>query len=594
MVKKLFLFFVLISFGCAKEEKDIIPPETTLTSYPQNVTNSTSATFEFSCNESNCIFQCQLYPVHSDFCSSPKTYDELSEGSYIFYVWAIDSAGNVDPTPATWRWKIDLTPPETTITSQPLNPSGSLSAEFEFTCDEEPCTYECQLDDGQWEYCSSPKLYTGLSEGSHTFNVRAIDSAGNKDKSPASYTWRILIMPLLWSYTTGHFVSSSPSIADIENDGKLEVVMGSGDGNLYALNGEDGSLLWAYKTDSAVTTSPSIADVDNDGKLEVIVGGLKVYVINGEDGSLQWSFTSGQWDSIYSSPSVGDIDNDGKLEVVVGSHENSVWALNGEDGSPLWVFTTAGDIKCSPSIADINNDGKLDVVFGTYHGIIYALHGEDGSLLWLFFEGGRNVGSSPSIADIDNDGKLEVVIGSQDHHLYALNGEDGSLLWLYDTGGEIVSTPAIGDIDNDGKLEVVIGLMDNNMKSFTYALNGEDGSLLWFREGPRGSPSIGDIDNDGKLEVVIASFHHNLYALNGEDGSLLWVYETGGDVDASPSIADINNDGKLDVVFGSYDNKIYVISTNSPVPPPHLLSWPKFKHDIKNTGLYTGDPYPPW
>jgi hypothetical protein len=65
-------------------------------------------------------------------------------------------------------------------------------------------------------------------------------------------------------------------------------------------------------------------------------------------------------------------------------------------------------------------------------------------------------------------------------------------------------------------------------------------------------------------------------------------------VETSPTITAIDNDGKLEVVFGSYDKKIYTIKTNSQVPPPNLLPWSKFKHDVKNTGLYTGDPYPPW
>src|SRR4029078_7325329 len=42
---------------------------------------------------------------------------------------------------------------------------------------------------GGFSSCSTPKSYSGLSEGSHTFKVRATDAAGNTDASPAQYTW---------------------------------------------------------------------------------------------------------------------------------------------------------------------------------------------------------------------------------------------------------------------------------------------------------------------------------------------------------------------------------------------------------------------
>ena len=308
-----------------------------------------------------------------------------------------------------------------------------------------------------------------------------------------------------------------------------------------------------------------------------------------------WSFETGS--AVFSSPSIGDIDNDGKLEVVAGSWDNKIYALNGEDGSLLWSWTTGSGVSSSPSLGDIDNNGKLEVVVGSYDKKIYALNGENGSLLWVYTTG-RGVDSSPSLGDIDNDGKLEVVVGSYDDKIYALNGEDGSLLWSYTTGGNVSSSPSLGDIDNDGKLEVVVGSDDNKI----YALNGENGSLLWVYttgSGVDSSPSLGDIDNDGKLEVVVGSEDNNIYALNGEDGSLLWSWTTGGDV-YSPSLADIDNDGKLEVVIGSGDGKIYAISTGSPVPSPELLPWPKFKHDLFNTGNYVGikikkkPKYPPY
>ena len=84
-----------------------------------------------------------------------------------------------------------LTAPETTITSSPPDPSGSSSATFAFTATEADSTFECDLDGSGYITCNSPKTYTGLLDGSHTFSVRAKDGEGNTDLTPASHTWTI-------------------------------------------------------------------------------------------------------------------------------------------------------------------------------------------------------------------------------------------------------------------------------------------------------------------------------------------------------------------------------------------------------------------
>ncbi len=86
---------------------------------------------------------------------------------------------------------IDTTAPNTTITGQPANPSSSSSAAFTFSSTDGTATFECSMDAGAYAACTSPKNYTGLANGSHTFAVRAKDPAGNVDATPASYTWTI-------------------------------------------------------------------------------------------------------------------------------------------------------------------------------------------------------------------------------------------------------------------------------------------------------------------------------------------------------------------------------------------------------------------
>ncbi|MGH3117098.1 MAG: DUF7594 domain-containing protein, partial [Gaiellales bacterium] len=85
----------------------------------------------------------------------------------------------------------DTTAPETTIDSGPSGVENSNTATFTFSANEAGSTFECRLDGAQYAACTSPKTYSGLSEGSHTFDVRAVDGAGNTDPSPASRTWTV-------------------------------------------------------------------------------------------------------------------------------------------------------------------------------------------------------------------------------------------------------------------------------------------------------------------------------------------------------------------------------------------------------------------
>ena len=170
---------------------DDVPPDTTITSAPPAATNSTSASVSFSSSEAGSTFECSLDGVAYSACTSPRAYSSLSESSHTFGVRAIDAAGNVDPTPATRSWVVDTTPPNTTIDTAPSNPTNATSASFSFSASEPGSTFECQLDGGGYSGCTTPKSYSGLTEGSHTFQVRAVDPAGNLDASPAADTWTI-------------------------------------------------------------------------------------------------------------------------------------------------------------------------------------------------------------------------------------------------------------------------------------------------------------------------------------------------------------------------------------------------------------------
>ncbi len=170
---------------------DTTPPDTTIDSYPSDPVGSASASFSFSSSEAGSTFECQLDGGGFSACTNPKAYTGLSDGSHTFRVRATDAASNTDPTPASYTWTVDTAAPETTITANPPDPSASASASFSFSSSEAGSTFECQLDSGGFSACTNPKAYTGLSDGSHTFQVRATDAASNVDATPATYAWMI-------------------------------------------------------------------------------------------------------------------------------------------------------------------------------------------------------------------------------------------------------------------------------------------------------------------------------------------------------------------------------------------------------------------
>ena len=85
---------------------DATAPETTISSAPKSGT-ATSATFAFSASEGG-TFECRLDGAPFSLCASPKSYSPLRPGDHQFEARAVDAAGNADPTPALYGWKVDV------------------------------------------------------------------------------------------------------------------------------------------------------------------------------------------------------------------------------------------------------------------------------------------------------------------------------------------------------------------------------------------------------------------------------------------------------------------------------------------------------
>jgi hypothetical protein len=144
----------------------------------------------------------------------------------------------------------------------------------------------------------------------------------------------------------------------------------------------------------------------------------------------------------------------------------------------------------------------------------------------------------------------------------------GQWIWGASAGCGVKSAPAVGP---DGT--IYFGATDNYLYAFD-----PDSTLKWRYE------TGGDVDAGPAIAadgtVYVGSDDNCLYAVNA-DGTLKWRYETGGTVEAAPAIGP---DGTI--YFTSDDGYLYALKGMSPLASS---PWPKFHHDLQNTGRVPGD-----
>ena len=103
-----------------------------------------------------------------------------------------ETGGSGAPAAHTAQPQTDSRPPRTAFTRKPRRRSHSSSAKFRFSSDEPNSRFLCKLDRGKVSRCRSPRIYRRLRPGWHRFEVWAVDSAGNRDPSPAITHFRVL------------------------------------------------------------------------------------------------------------------------------------------------------------------------------------------------------------------------------------------------------------------------------------------------------------------------------------------------------------------------------------------------------------------
>jgi len=326
---------------------------------------------------------------------------------------------------------------------------------------------------------------------------------------------------LLWDYNTGGCNDVAPIIYDVDLDGELEIVLPSSCvAETFCFDAATGVLEWTTPTHGS-DSPPTIADVDNDNKPEILHGEFNGWIIciNGEDGSIEWEFNADPNSWIQTAPTILDVDDDEQLDFIVANwsfgENHKIFAFRGNDHSLIWESDLPNDvIYHGASHADIDGDGKPELAIGDYSGMLYILNAEDGSLLWDYsFSSPTYIGSPTSIADLNNDDLFEIVFF--DWYKVGVVKNNGELLWDYSIPGYGSSFrgAAISDVNSDEVLDVVFGTSEGAL----IALSGINGNLIWNADLQEHfgqdefdidhGPVIADFDNDGFLDAFVVGGH---------------------------------------------------------------------------------------
>jgi len=326
----------------------------------------------------------------------------------------------------------------------------------------------------------------------------------------------------------GEGIRSAVTLADVDGDDHLEILLGTDIGTLYAfnhdgtpLNGGTGLLFTAPPGDlnARIWGTIAVADLDDSGTMEIVFGSFnnKLYVINAA-GAVASGFPKTAGDDFRGGPVVGDLDNDGTLEIVAGNFDKNLYVYN-HDGSPYVsggiLATLPERIGAGAALANLDADPELEILVGCLNGNLYAFN-HDGSS-FLPGQGGlfaslplgpgsqEGISASPIVVDVDGDGEFEIFVGHRNSNFYGFHTDGSPVVGLpIPTGDFIYSTAAAGDLDGDGDVDIAFASYDGSVNVLDFSGASSASAYEWGTYGAnnRRTAAYGDRDTPTDVPAV--------------------------------------------------------------------------------------------
>ena len=322
-------------------------------------------------------------------------------------------------------------------------------------------------------------------------------------------TWMSGFDAIGFPFDVENEISSSAAAGDLDGDGDKELVFGTMDGTLYALN-KNGTEYLNYVQPDPIIDFPALNDLDNSGSLEIIfIAGndtsATLYAINNAGDDVT-GFPVTIPERIVTGPAVADIDGSGSADIVIVTLDSNVYAIDAygllKSGFP---FLTSDGIQAPATLADMDGDQDLEIITGNEGGNVYVLH-HDGSIMASFVTE-HPIRGGVSIADLDRNGQMELLFSGLDQYVHAWDPiVDGEISgWPVHIGSGSISEPIVVDLDNDLDLEVITVTIEG-----TIYISHHDGSFYQnfpyiSQDSIHSTPAIGDLDYDGDYELIVVT-----------------------------------------------------------------------------------------